>query len=471
MGAKAQDVDLATLLSRVADALERLTSPLPSEPAGAGLVRSLRPGMIRVPEPLAMVRTSWAMDPWALGAYSFLPVGARPGMRRTLATPVGERLLFAGEATWSKNPSTVHGALASGHRAARMIQRSARPGESVAVVGAGIAGLACASDLLAAGLDVVVLEARGRIGGRLDTVRPQGWPLPVERGASWVHDTSASRLDTQLERLGVETAPFDWNRLMLVGPDGSAVQDPWAFLALPRRATGAAVRWADRRARDMSLSTALTLSGEAASVDQDALQAYLETEIAAEYGASAGQLSAWWGQEEGTIGPDLLVLGGYVELAEALATGLDIHLGRAVSEVAWGPLGVKLTDLDGGTISADRVVVTVPLGVLQAGIPRFSPALPAGHRAAIDGLGMGLLDKLWLRFEEPFWGDDAAWWTRTAPPGTPWITCVNLLPLTGAPVLLALTGGDTARSWATRGDDEVLDAAMASLEVFVRAGA
>lgn len=55
------------------------------------------------------------------------------------------------------------------------------------VVGAGVAGLAAAQLLRQAGLEVLVAEARDRIGGRIHTLRPQGWPFPVEAGAEFVH--------------------------------------------------------------------------------------------------------------------------------------------------------------------------------------------------------------------------------------------------------------------------------------------
>ena len=338
------------------------------------------------------------------------------------------------------------------------------------VVGAGIAGLACARDLREAGFGVLILEARDRIGGRLDTVQPVGWPVPVERGASWVEDVTASDLETLLDDLGVETAPFDWDRWSLAGPGASLLKHPWAYAAPAAHAVRAAIRWADQREHDVSLRAALDGSGAAATVDATALRLYLETEIAAEYGASARELSAWWGQEEGSVGPDLLVLGGYARLAGAFAKDLDVRVGRPVEVVTYGPNGVSLADRDGRIETADRAVITVPLGVLKARQVRFTPTLPAGHLAAISGIGMGLLDKVWLRFERPFWASRSLWWTRTAPPGTPWTEWYDLLPLTGEPVLVSLMGGDVAHAWASRSDDDVLAAALASLQVFLDAG-
>jgi len=57
----------------------------------------------------------------------------------------------------------------------------------VLVIGAGVAGLAAARELELRGHRPVVLEARDRIGGRVHTLRPRGWPMPVEAGAKFVH--------------------------------------------------------------------------------------------------------------------------------------------------------------------------------------------------------------------------------------------------------------------------------------------
>ena len=169
------------------------------------------PDAHRVPEPLAMIRTSWSADPWARGSYSYLPVGAQPALRAALAQPIDGRLFIAGEATSGTAPATVHGALASGRRAADEVAAVADTKEVVAVLGAGMAGLAAARALLDEGYSVVVFEARDRIGGRVATVRSDAWPIPVELGASWVHDIAASDLATQLHNLAIDTAKFDYD--------------------------------------------------------------------------------------------------------------------------------------------------------------------------------------------------------------------------------------------------------------------
>ena len=97
--------------------------------------------------------------------------------------------------------------------------------------------------------------------------------------------------------------------------------------------------------------------------------------------------------------------GGYRGLADAMASGVDVRLGRPVSEIAVSPDGVRVLTADGRAEEGSHVVVTVPLGVLKRGLPRFSPVLPPDRLAAIERLGFGRFEKVALRFTESFWRD------------------------------------------------------------------
>jgi monoamine oxidase len=74
-----------------------------------------------IPEPVGYQISRWASDPFALGSYSYLPIGATPKMRDSLAASVNRTLFFAGEATHRQYPATVHGAYLSGLRAAQEV--------------------------------------------------------------------------------------------------------------------------------------------------------------------------------------------------------------------------------------------------------------------------------------------------------------------------------------------------------------
>ena len=418
----------------------------------------------RVPEPLAMIRTSWSTDQWAHGSYSFLPVGATPSLRVALAQPVNDRLFFAGEATSSEAPATVHGALASGQRAAQEVIDVADAKEVVAVLGAGVAGLAAARELHDAGYSVVIFEARDRIGGRVATVRADTWPIPIELGASWVHDIEASDLAETLSKLNINTAAFDYDNDTTLFTGGVTQES----LDTAADAIESAIESVNGTESDVSIAAAIAANAE--TINSLALNHIDEVELASEYGANADELSAWWGTEEGSDGEDLIVLGGYGGVTDQLADGLDIRLGAAVRTVSWNGDGAELTFDNDETFSCDRVVVTVPLGVLAAGDISFDPPLPDSHQNAIDTMRMGLLDKVWFVFPEQFWSNESLIWNRIDEPVLPFREWYNLAPLTGKPVLLALNGGRTARAWAERSDDEVRAASMNALQQFIDAG-
>ena len=132
---------------------------------------------------LGYKRTNWSRDPYAFGSYSFVPKGARRGHIAILAEPVNGRLFFAGEATHPEYNSTVHAAYEAGLIAADEIEET--NAKRICVIGAGMSGLAAANQLSRGGYDVVVFEARGRIGGRIWTDHSLG--LLLDLGASWIH--------------------------------------------------------------------------------------------------------------------------------------------------------------------------------------------------------------------------------------------------------------------------------------------
>jgi Flavin containing amine oxidoreductase/Cyclic nucleotide-binding domain len=102
---------------------------------------------------------------------------------------------------------------------------------------------------------------------------------------------------------------------------------------------------------------------------------------------------------------DSILETGYGGLAWALANTLDIRLEHVVRSVdASSPDGgARVTTTTGEQFDADAVIVTLPLGVLKSGAVRFYPDLPTHKRSAMARLGVGVLDKVIVSFEEPFW--------------------------------------------------------------------
>ncbi|HEY8588460.1 MAG TPA: FAD-dependent oxidoreductase, partial [Naasia sp.] len=184
-------------------------TPTPPRPTGTATPSprpTASPGL-GLPQPAGMLRSSWSADPFARGASSFVAVGSEPEQRGTLRASLDSRIFFAGEATSDDQPGTVAGALDSGNRVATEVETVTLESERVAIVGAGAAGAAAARRLADAGHTVTVIEARDRVGGRIRSVQPDGWPVPVELGAAWVRGTDVESLSARLAILDVPTAP------------------------------------------------------------------------------------------------------------------------------------------------------------------------------------------------------------------------------------------------------------------------
>ena len=430
-----------------------LAGCMPFSKGGQGAIGSLP--SYGIPSPTGYLRSNWSRDPFSLCSYSALapsPLGT--GGRALLAEPVADRLAFAGEATSSGSPAYVHGALLSGRRAAAELAGSAPSGSSVIVIGAGAAGLACARELVDAGFDVEVLEARDRVGGRVWTEELNG--APAEMGASWISGVGNNVLTPFAREAGVKLMHFDYD-LGFVVP-GQARQGR----------AGDRQMWSRLNSYDwrMGAPAVTPVSDLMPRRRSPGLQWALAYNIAQEFGVDAEGLSVL-GTGEGAWekGGDALIRGSYQDLVTGITGELPVRLEAVVEAVAYGPSGVEIGLRGGGSVESDFAVVTLPIGVLKAGSVDFNPPLPARKQAAINALGAGLLDKLWLSFDEVFWDGEAEMihWIDPARPGR-WAEWVNGYKLTGKPLLLGFNGGGIAREMSGLGDEEVVDSGMRALD-------
>ena len=88
--------------------------------------------------------------------------------------------------------------------------------------------------------------------------------------------------------------------------------------------------------------------------------------------------------------------------------------GSPVQRVAWSECGVTAILQNGEKIEAERALITVPVGLLRAGLPALDPPPPEDQRKAIGrlGYGAGILGKIYLRFPRRFWPERPKWFGR-----------------------------------------------------------
>jgi polyamine oxidase len=287
----------------------------------------------------------------------------------------------------------------------------------VIVVGAGVAGLAAADAARHTGADVVVLEARDRIGGRIRTA-PLG-PGSIDLGAAWVHNPVGNPVAEALTTAGIGSRNDGayWSRMAVWrngwvgGPESTAltaaVEADWdpseAIAALPgndRYVDGVEWYLADRE-----------LDGVVGELVRFGLLWILGPLVIAGH-PDRVSLAGAAAYADGS-GGNLVLTGGYRALVDRLSDELDIRLDAPVAGVEHGG-GEVLVRSGDETIEGDRVVLTVPRGVLQSGTLALDPPLGAEHAAAVERLAMGTLEKVAFRFSEPFWPESVWQITRVA---------------------------------------------------------
>jgi monoamine oxidase len=322
---------------------------------------------------------------------------------------------------------------------------AARP-RRVAVIGAGVAGLAAAARLQEAGLAVTLFESRDRIGGRIHTDRSLG--AAVDLGAAWIHGHVRNPVARLARDAGARTLATDWERIAVYADGRRLSADRLA------RAETLAEAWreglAEARRRD-SVADVLARNEPAvrrgvAPPDWALVRERQAVAVELEYGDDMAALSApALEADEAYDGDDRWFPDGYDALLGPLAEDLDLRLGQRVTAITHDAAGVLLRG-DFGRHRADAAIVTVPLGVLAAGQPALDPPLPATHRAALAGLGMGALEKVVLRYPRAFWPASLHGFGVLGAPYP--VEFYNLGVADGEPILVALTGGRGSRELA-----------------------
>jgi monoamine oxidase len=338
----------------------------------------------------------------------------------------------------------------------------------VIVVGAGVAGLAAAGELARAGRSVLLLEGRGRIGGRVCTHHEPGVAVPLELGAEFIHGGAQLTRDLLAQAsIGVRDVHGSRWRACAGGFEGAA---DWL-----EDVTTAMQRAPILQTQDVSFDVLLDqhlpdLSAAARSAARRMAEGFDAADTAR---ASARALVAEWSGETLGGAPQSRPAGGYAALLAALlqplaAPAQRLRLHASVRALHWSAGEVRVRGEWLGApfeACAPRALITLPLGVLQQGGVRFIPALTA-KQAALGALASGSIVKLLLRFSRPFWAECAGGRYADASffhaPEAQFPTFWTAWP-EAAPLLVAWVGGPAAAQLATRGSDSLVRGALASL--------
>jgi len=329
----------------------------------------------------------------------------------------------------------------------------------VLIIGAGAAGLAAWRELQSGRLNVAILEARPRLGGRIFTNRSM--LTPIELGAEFIHGKPPA-IWSLLKKAHLDALEI---------PDVRMVSDAGTlyFDINFWKATEKINRRIDPT-RDIPYADFLA-EVEGSSFEKRAAKSYVEGFNAAS-AKSIGTVAIAISDQaaEATEGRRQFRLSkGYGSLIEWMARNLPtVRLQTEVREIHWRPHKVKVvahTPAGPRSFSAPRIIVTVPLGVLGAqpaarGAVRFMPPLQQ-LSTALAGLEMGHVVKLNISFKERFWDsvgrfgiaialdeEIPTWWTQA--------------PLESN-LLTGWAGGPAAEKLIDLSQEKLLDRAIATL--------
>jgi|ERR1044071_695702 monoamine oxidase len=280
-------------------------------------------------------------------------------------------------------------------------------GESIIIIGAGVAGLAAAKELSDAGLEVTVLEGRDRPGGRINTIISSSEEVPIEPGAEFIHGRKneswkiihAARLDTH------EVPDRHW-----VKAESGLVENPHFWEDLSQ-----VMEKIDASEPDRGFESFLAGIGQVKSSSKWLAHEYVEGFHAAHAERisikSLARAEAASERTEGTR--QFRLTKGYSKLIGAMVEELEsantaFFYRTIVGKITWEPGRVEIESQtpEGKRIFlGQRGLVTIPLGVLKGSGPaaiQFEPGL-GEKKKAIDALEMGTVVKITLRFHSRFW--------------------------------------------------------------------
>lgn len=320
----------------------------------------------------------------------------------------------------------------------------------VIIIGAGMAGLACARMLLDHGLDVRILEAREDLGGRVRTHFSPHLKFPLELGAEFIHGAFPASLDF-LHEAGMPF--FDMGDGNHERRNGKLVKvDFWKDIeAVIERCR----RW---KKSDISFSEFLILQKNLKPKVRAYARAYVEGFHSADPDiAGIKSIVDAEGDSPELNGQDSFrLIQGYHLLAERILSTKEksrISFNTEVAKISWSDSGVQVEAKRKGRklkLRASSVVITVPVGVLKQGLGQpgaieLDPR-PRSLDEALDKVQMGAVTRIVFLFKRPFWeklthdpigflhadskGFFPTWWT--------------MFPVR-VPVLVAWQGGP--RSW------------------------
>lgn len=364
---------------------------------------------------------------------------------------------------------TAAAALLPAGFAARAV--TALPSETeVVIVGAGLAGLSAARMLQDRGRNVVVLEARDRLGGRIWT-NTTALDVPVDLGASLLKSADINPLAIEMRnrelRLQADEGDF-WlfDQNSSGEPARDAATEDYDALGFAYDRMDDALLDARALRSDVPLASRIKLDPNGPAGRWIDLARALAAPL--HVGVEFPVLSALDAPRLTGTGNDAWLPGGFGNWVNQFAADLPVFRNRAVVRIDWAGTasgGVTVATAE-GHVRAEACIVTVPLGLLNAkdGIV-FQPGLPEPQREALSRMTMGVMDRIALQYEGGTFDAPANTQALLRAHGS---RAMSLrLNAQGMPLAIAQVGGDYARDLEARGEAAMIAAARSQVRTML----
>lgn len=321
----------------------------------------------------------------------------------------------------------------------------------VIIIGAGVAGLSAAQKLVQAGKEVIVLEARNRIGGRLFT-RHDLAEVPIELGGELVHGTQAATWNVIREN-NIRTVEL--------GQPIDATSHDLDFSRLPKPLKHENVaQYLERNNLDGHRMPPYL---RFLSVDDEPFRR-MDARFFFAYYSHQSAHGELYGEHDFRV-PD-----GYDQLPKVLAHNVPIRLQTIVQEVRWSDGHVRVISLHNHvteTLETKTVLITLPIGILRHGDVRFTPELPEWKDHAIQSFSTVDVAKIIYIFDQPvlpkgvdqlhdFSANPPMWWRGSAGH-----------PHSKGDVIIAWVAGDNARALLEQDYETALYTGLESLRTLL----
>ncbi|CDW77606.1 amine oxidase [Stylonychia lemnae] len=185
-----------------------------------------------------------------------------------------------------------------------------------------------------------------------------------------------------------------------------------------------------------------------------------------EYAADADQISGKYISNDYLfLGPEHIFPDGYIQIPITLAKDLNVILNQKITHIDYSGEYVNVITDNGQIFEANRVIVTVPLAILKSKMITFTPQLPQSKQDSIEKMGTGLMDKLYLEFQDVFWDEEADWLYYISDGNVKWGITLNHYQYTKKPALILFNFGKDAREFSELSDEDVIRSAMETLRI------